>query len=342
MKDIWVQIEAKKKIYDRLKPFPKELVKQMEEWLRVELTYSSNAIEGNTLSRLETAEVMEKGVDAILSGKPLRDQLEARNHQQALNYIDELMKIRKGHQFITEGDIKNIHKIFLGKIDDNNAGIYRRVDVFIRGSDVEFPAPRHVPHHMAKFVKWLQNQQEGHPVQIAADAHFKFVSIHPFIDGNGRTARLLMNLILNLNGYPSAIIRPEDRTAYLQSIYEAQKGKSMEKFYQVIGKTVLRSLDLWISGKPFIAPVPNVAVGEVGKAGIQTSKLLKIGELAKETGETIHTLRFWVKSGLIKPKEFSAGGYQLFEKSVMNRIKQIRKLQKEKRLTIEEIKKLSS
>src|SRR5258706_9665035 len=178
------QLTEKKQQLDKHKPLPKELMNNLEEWLKVELTYTSNAIEGNTLTRIETAEVIERGITAVISGKPLKDQLEAINHAKAVDFIKELAAKRKGHQFITEQDILDIHKIILTSIDDAGAGIYRRVDVFIRGKDVELPRPNAVPHLMKDFTHWLEGQQGIHPVRVASDAHFRFVNIHPFIDGN--------------------------------------------------------------------------------------------------------------------------------------------------------------
>lgn len=321
-------LTIKKEQLDKLRPLPPELLKNLEDWFRVELTYSSNAIEGNTLSRIETAEVIEKGLGAVIGGKPLKDQLEAINHAKALEFIKELAKECKGHQFITEADILAIHKIILTGIDDNWAGKYRQTQVFIQGTDVELPPAPQVPSLMVSFVRWLEDQQEEHPARVAADAHFKFVSIHPFLDGNGRTARLLMNLILIMNGYPMAVIRMEDRTAYLAAIYKAQKKNEREPFYDLIEKEVESSLDIYLKagqGKP---------VFSVEKSA---SKLLRIGELAALTGETIATLRFWTKEGLLKVKDYTKGGYQLYEPAMVERVKEIRRWQKEKRLTLREI-----
>lgn len=247
MDDKLKQLTKKKKQLDKLQPLPKELVANLEEWFKVELTYSSNAIEGNTLSRIETAEVIERGTSAVISGKSLKDQLEAINHAKALEFINELAKQRKGHQFITEEDIKAIHKIILTGIQDDWAGRYRATDVMIRGSDTEFPAPNAVPYAMQEFIQWLQGQQETHPVRIASDAHFKFVSIHPFSDGNGRTARLLMNLILSLHGYPMAVIRNEERIEYLATFDNARKENNMQPFYDLVEGAVERSLDAYIN-----------------------------------------------------------------------------------------------
>lgn len=332
MNDILQRITAKKQKLDAYKPLPVDLVKNLEEWLKVELTYSSNAIEGNTLSRIETAEVIEKGVTAVISGKPLKDQMEAINHAKAVDFIKNLSSIRKSHQFITQQDILDIHKIILTGINDNWAGKYRNTEVFIRGSNAEFPLPHLVPLVMSKFIEWLQGQQETHPVQVAANAHYKFVAIHPFIDGNGRTTRLLMNLILQIHGYPMAVIRNEDRTAYLNSFETTRTEHSFKPFYDLMFSAVERSLDMYLDGLENKQPVLDQFESK------RETKLLKIGELAKMTGETIHTLRYWTKEGLLKVSDYTKGGYQLYHPTSADRVKKIRTLQMEKRLSLTEIK----
>jgi len=239
---------------------------------------------------------------------------------------------RKGHQFITEQDILNIHKYILSSIDDAGAGVYRRIDVFIRGKDVEFPRPQLVPNLMKEFIHWLEGKQEEHPVRVAADAHFKFVTIHPFIDGNGRTGRLLMNLILILNGYPMAIIKTEERTAYLDAIYKGQTQKDFEDFYTIIENAVDRSLDVYLNAtrgefplSPLIKP-------------LFTGKLLRLGELAEATDEKVATLAFWTREKLLPVHERTEGGYNLYDASVVVRVREIRRLQNVERLTIGEIK----
>ncbi len=334
MKDILDKLVKKKEELDKYMPLSPELVKNLDDWFKVELTYSSNAIEGNTLSRIETAEVIERGTAAIISGKPLKDQLEAINHAKAIEFIKQLAQKRKSHQFITEGDIKDIHKIILTSIDETWAGKYRQSEVFIRGSNAEFPLPHAIPYAMQEFIRWLESKQDENPVRLSADAHFKFVSIHPFVDGNGRTARLLMNLILTIYGYPMAVIRNEDRTAYLSTFKEAREKKDLQPFYTIIENAVERSLDAYISAAkgepvmPHLKTPPRVAGG----------RLFKIGQLAKATGETIHTLRFWTREGLLKVKKRTKTGYQLYESNMIDRVREIRRLQKEERLTIAEIK----
>lgn len=326
------QLTEKKRQLEAMQSLPPELIENLEEWFKVELTYSSNAIEGNTLSRIETAEVIERGVAAVISGKPLKDQLEAINHSRAVEFIKQLVKERKGHQFITEDDIKAIHRIILHSINDEWAGKYRQTEVFIHGSGTELPMPHVVPHAMQEFIQWIQGQQETHPVRVASDAHFRFVSIHPFIDGNGRTARLLMNVVLIMHGYPMAIIRNEERREYLATFDIARKHNNMRPFYDIVESAVERSLDAYIKaglGKSIMSGLASP---------IKDKKLLKIGELAKATGETIHTIRFWTREGLLEVKEHTDSGYQLFDSSIPERVKEIRRLAEVERLTISEIK----
>ncbi|MBI3289811.1 Fic family protein [Candidatus Microgenomates bacterium] len=330
MDDLLKRLTEKKEQLDKLRPLPKELEQNLDDWLRVELTYSSNAIEGNTLSRIETAEVLERGVAAVIKGKPLKDQLEALNHVKALEFIKTLAHTLKSHQYITEEKIKAIHKIILTGINDEWAGKYRETEVFIRGFNVDLPQPHKVPYMMTEFVQWLQGIQE-HAVLVAADAHYKFVTIHPFIDGNGRTGRLLMNLVLLIHGYPMAIIRNEERTQYLNALNTAQTKGNLQPFYTIVATAVERMLDAYIN-----AAKGNPVLSALMKPTIK--KLLKIGELAKETGETLHAIRHWTQKGLLEVAEHTEAGYQLFDRSMIERVKEIRRLQKEERLSIDEIK----
>lgn len=236
------QLTEKKQRLDAYRPLPLELVKNLEEWFKVELTYTSNAIEGNTLTRQETALVVEKGI--TVDGKTLKEHLEAINHAKALDYIKGLA-IKK-RQDISEKEILELHQTILDKIDDVNAGRYRTIRVRIAGSNAVLPNPVKVPDLMKEFIGWLRKDNKAHPVRIAADAHFKFVSIHPFVDGNGRTARLLMNLLLMQQGYPAAVIRKKDRRKYINSLENGQTKGVLNDYYQLIYEAVERSLDIYL------------------------------------------------------------------------------------------------
>lgn len=331
MQEILKSLTSKKLKLDQYRPLPKEVEQSLEDWLRVELTYSSNAIEGNTLTRLETAEILEKGIAAIVSAKSLKDQLEAINHSNALDLVTSLTKQRKTHQHVTQSDILAIHKLILTGIMDQWAGIYRQSEVFVRGANVSFPLPQSVPYAMDEFIEWLETAQGTHPVLVAAEAHFKLVSIHPFVDGNGRTARLLMNLILAINGYPMAVIRNEDRTAYLEAVNKGQTQKDLTTYYELVAKAVERSLAAYIAaaqGKPALRSLMPQK---------KLTALLKIGEFARQANETIHTIRFWTKQGLLEVADYTEGRYQLYDPAQIDRARKIRQLADKERLTLNEI-----
>ncbi|MBI4066430.1 Fic family protein [Candidatus Gottesmanbacteria bacterium] len=329
MVDIFDRLSIKKKKLDALKPRPDEERANLQEWLDVEYTYTSNWIEGNTLTRQETALILEKGI--TIERKTLREHLEAINHQKAIAFIRAI--VGKGHQYIAENDIKGIHKIILTGIEDQWAGVYRQTQVFIRGAATEPPPPREVPWRMGKLVEWLGSIQGEHPVKIAADFHFRFVEIHPFVDGNGRTARLLMNLVLLGHGYPIAIIKTEERSMYMKAIGDGILTGSLESFYAVIAGAVERSLDAWIAASRGKGVTSYYIDGE-GK----TTPLDFIGTVAKQAGVSIPTVRYWVSQGLIRPAQKSRGGFMQFDSSVVARIKTIKQWQHQERLTIEEIK----
>jgi Fic family protein len=318
-------LTRKKQSLDQLQPLAPELINNLREWFRVELTYTSNAIEGNTLTRQETALVVEKGLG--IEGKTLKEVLEAAGHAKAFDYIEQFAGGSRAN--ITEDTILAVHARILGNIDDVNAGHYRSVPVRIAGSRAVMPNYLKVPDLMADFAAWLKTKNSDHPVKIAADAHFKLVSIHPFVDGNGRTARLLMNLLLMQSGYTSAIIRPEDRSTYITALETAQTGGSLDGYYDCIYTSVDRSLDIYLE-----------SVGEPsgGNLGAGASKLLKIGELAKATDETVPTLRHWTREGLLDVVSYTPGGYQLYESTMIGRAKEIRRLQADQRQTLAEIK----
>ncbi len=205
------RIADKKAELDALRPISGRSLAELDRWYDVELTYTSNALEGNTLSRNETAIILEKGI--TVSGKPLKDHLEATGHRDALGYVRELASTAEP---VREIDIRNIHRLVLQKIDPDEAGRYSNHQRIIAGSSLILPSPAEIPGRMGDFARWLEKA----PATPAAafDAHEGLVTIHPFTDGNGRTSRLLMNLMLLKGGYPPVVIRPEDRPAYLDAL----------------------------------------------------------------------------------------------------------------------------
>lgn len=319
----YTKLTEKKQLLDSFRPLPPELVRNLDNWFRVELTYTSNAIEGNTLTRRETAIVIEKGL--TVGGKSLKEHLEATNHAHALDVVHSL--ITQNPSQLSIKDILAIHSIILKGIDDDNAGHYRNVPVRISGSTVVMPNPRKVPELMEQFQQWLVEKHHLHPVAFAGEAHYQLVSIHPFVDGNGRTARLLMNLILLMHGYPPAIIRKRDRLAYINALETAQLGGSKVDYERLIIQAVDRSLDIYL----------KAAQGESAQAELDTEQLLKIGELAKAANVTVPTIRYWTQEGLLQVTETTPSGYQLYAPDMVQRCARIQEL-KAQRLTLEEIK----
>lgn len=256
MDDQLKTLTIKKQRLDTYRPLPRELVKNLDAWFKVELTYTSNAIEGNTLTRAETALVVEKGI--TVQGKSLKEHLEATNHVEALEYIKTLAGKRR--QDIIRADISTINHLILNKTEDDTGGMYRTVPARLTESPTILPNAAKIPELMAGFMDWLVGDIPDHVAKIAADAHFKLVSIHPFNEGNGRTSRLLMNLILMQEGYPPAIIRKEERLAYINSLEKASAGEGMDDFYRLIDDSIERSLDIYLEAlepKRESRPIPS-------------------------------------------------------------------------------------
>jgi Fic family protein len=213
------RIDALKVKIDAHRPLDAHLLKQVREYFRIGMAYSSNALEGNSLTETETKIVIEDGI--TIGGKPVRDHLEALGHSEA---YDLLFQLAKGRE-ITEANVKELHRLFYYRIDAKQAGKYRKRRVIITGTDFIPPAPDRIPDLMKSFIAELpEARAKRHPVEFAASIHKDLVTIHPFIDGNGRAARLLMNLALLQAGYPLAIIPPILRRDYLDTLNKTHKG----------------------------------------------------------------------------------------------------------------------
>lgn len=226
MSGILKEVDKLQEEINSYRPLSANILKQLKEYYRVGLTYASNALEGNSLTETETKVVLEDGI--TVGGKPVRDYYEALGHSQAYDYIHKLAKA-KG---FAENDIKKLHKLFYHRIDEAKAGKYRKEKVFISGSKYTLPGPEKVPELMNGLMSRVNGwDKRNHPVEYAALAHKELAFIHPFIDGNGRVARLLMNLILLQKDYCIAIIPPILRGDYIQALEKAHTDdKDFRKF----------------------------------------------------------------------------------------------------------------
>lgn len=214
------QLDKLKGWLDSFRPFPPAVVRELKRFYDVKFTYHSNAIEGNTLTQSETEIVLEKGI--TIGGKTLIEHLEAIGHKEAIDYIEELTQQDAP---VSEREIRDLHSLIMRGIDRAEAGRYRRLDVKAAGTEYAYPPHYQLQELMGSFVEWLNSEvaQGLHPIVYAAQAHYRFVSIHPFRDGNGRVGRLLMNLILLRRGYPIAVITNERRKEYIDVLIFAQQ-----------------------------------------------------------------------------------------------------------------------
>lgn len=238
------EIDALKAELDNSRPLAEQQVKSLKNYFDIELTYNSNAIEGSTIDYNETKIILLDGI--TIGGKSIREHLETINHKEAIDYIEEIAK--QETKEIKRTDVIGIHRIILTGIDTQNAGKYRAYEVYVKkgdGSRHYFPDPAKVSNLMDNFFFWLQENSSLHPVLLAAEAHYRLVSIHPFIDGNGRTARLLMNLILLQNGYTPAVIKMADRKKYIEAL-ESSDENNMIAFYDLILDAEKESLELYL------------------------------------------------------------------------------------------------
>ncbi len=227
----------------------------------LELTYTSNAIEGNALNAAETTLVIEQGI--TIGGKPLKDHLEALDHFDALRYVRELA--REAQPF-SEADIRNLHRIVLHRSNPDIAGHYADQGRFVvtDSGRQSFPTPAEVPALMGDFAQWL-GASPATP-ETAFTAHRRLVEIHPFNDGNGRTARLMMNLILLRGGYPPVAVRPEDRPAYIASLQDAQAGRGTESFDRLLYARLDATLGEYVSASREALTAPTAPAPPKPKA----------------------------------------------------------------------------
>lgn len=227
------------------RPLSGSALHQLKESLSLEWTYNSNSIEGNTLNLQETRIVLLDGM--TVKGKSMREHFEATNHYEAIKYLESLVK---DDYVLNERDILDIHAIVLSKIEKENAGRYRNAGVRIIGANFIPPNALRVSGYMEKLLLWIKdNPLQLNEVALATIFHHRFVQIHPFFDGNGRTVRLAMNLILMRSGFPPAIILKNDRKKYYDALNLANKG-NYNKLLLLMAQAAERSLDIYLNAHP--------------------------------------------------------------------------------------------
>lgn len=266
------RIDANRARINERRPLTPEEVRELDQYYRIEVTYASNALEGNSLTLTETKVLLEDGI--TVGGKPLKDCYEATGHAKAYDFM--LAAARSEELSFTEDMICRLHFLFYNGVDSEQAGRYRDRQVFITGTEYLPPASEEVPPLMQAFVSELNaKKDQQHPVLFAAFAHRRLVDIHPFADGNGRTARLLMNLILINKGYCIVSIPPILRMDYISALVAAQREKKPtdEPFRKMIAeceleaqKDYIRMFRISLEEKPSVIEQLRAAKTVVEKA----------------------------------------------------------------------------
>lgn len=234
------ELDGLKRKLDSKRPIPKKTLKSLKESINLEWTYNSNGIEGNTLTLRETQVVLE-GI--TVGGKSIKEHFEAINHEQAILFLDDLVKDKNP---ITEWNIKSIHKLVLKGIDDENAGRYRRENVTIKGATHIPPDYLKLPELMEKLIVNYNTWDRYHPIIKAALLHGELLKIHPFVDGNGRTSRLLMNLDLMNSGYLPVIIKKEARLKYYEALDKAHTSGNYSDFVKLVTALEIEMLNKYL------------------------------------------------------------------------------------------------
>lgn len=257
------RLDEKLSNLNKLRPLSASQVQKLREQLEIEMTYNSNAIEGNSLTLRETWLVLHEGM--TIKGKPLKDHLEAKDHKEALDFLFELVSDR--HCTISEHLIRQLHQLVVQETEKECAGKYRNGAVIIGGAKHVPPDALDVPRQMENLMQWLKkNERKLHIVELSAILHHKLTAIHPFFDGNGRTARLVMNVVLMRKGFPLVIILKNDRKKYYDVLQKADDGDHAP-LTLFIAQAIERTLDLYL--RTFTSQKPD--------------KLLTLAEVSGDT-----------------------------------------------------------
>jgi len=245
LQNTFKRLEEKREVLKKSRPLPAIAIQKIKEALAIEWTYNSNSIEGNTLSLRETQMILQEGI--TIKGKSLREHFEAKNHEKALDYLYEI--VNKKYQ-LNSKDILTIHSYILRAIEEDFAGRIRNAGVRISGANFTPPNARKVSDLLDELIHFtLQNPLQLNVIELATVFHHKFVWIHPFFDGNGRTVRLVMNLILLKEGYTPAIILRNDRKKYYTALNAANKG-NYSKLMLLMCQAIERTSNIYINALP--------------------------------------------------------------------------------------------
>lgn len=241
----FIRLLDKVKVLNAARPLPNIVLQNIKEAFLIEWTYNSNSIEGNTLTLRETQMVLQEGI--TIKGKSLREHFEAKNHETA---IHKLYTLVKENYVLNAKDVLDLHGLVLRSIEDEYAGRLRNAGVRISGANFVPPNARKVSDYLDSLIEYINTNPQGlNPIELATVFHHKFVWIHPFFDGNGRTIRLAMNLLLMRHGFPPAIILTNDRAKYYSALNQANNG-NYSKLMLLMSQAAERTLNIYLSAIP--------------------------------------------------------------------------------------------
>lgn len=276
---------------NRHRPLKPTILKKLRDQFTIEMTYHSNAIEGNRLTLKETLLVLRKGL--TIKGKNFQEHLEAKNHEEAMNFLFEIVDSKK-RLTLSHNLIRQLHQLVVKDTEAGIAGSYRKTDVQILGSKHRPPPGYQVQGQMTKFIEWLsKSKNKFHPVEFAARAHHRFVAIHPFEDGNGRTGRLLMNLLLMRNEYPIAIVQKNDRSKYYSALDVADSG-NLQAIVRIVAQAVEKTLNIYLKAITKSSPL---------------TELLLLSQLAVKTEFSAKHLNLLARKGMLKAQKEGRNWY---------------------------------
>ena len=319
---IYEDLSVKKSELDRKTPLSAETLEKLRKKIELEMAYVGGYFDGSSLTCKETAEILYE--DKTVEKHSLTEHIRVLNSAKVFEMISELAK-KVNHQ-IDDSDVKNIHRIVVRNLDDNNGGMYRGFIINFQKGNHELPDSVRIQRMMNDFGMWLFSARTLHPAAIAAEAHLKLMSIQPFGQGNACVARFLMNLLLMRHGYPPALFSRREKAEYWETLEKAIYNNDREGYDKLVCRAVNRALELHLNA----TDQKEVEVFD------QEPYFLRIGQLAKESGERVSTIRYWTNMGLLETAGKTSADYTLYSSDILPRIKQLKDL-KEQRYTLEEI-----
>ena len=319
---IYENLIAKKNELDKLPALSAEKQDDLRKTIELEIAYVSCFFDGSTLTRKETERILYE--DKTVENHSLTEHIQALNAAKVFEMISEVAA--KVNHHVDDGDVKNIHRIVVRNLDDKNGGIYRGFKQNFPVGTHEMPDSVRVQRMMDDFGMWLFAARTLHPAALAAEAHLRLMSIQPFATGNACTARFLMNLILMRHDYPPVVFARREKKEYWDTLEKAVFKNDRAGYDKLISRAVNRGLEIYIQASRH----------HVAEDLDRDPYFLRIGQLAKETGERVSTLRYWTTLGLLETAGKTSADYTLYSSEILPRIKRLKEL-KEQRFTLEEI-----